>query len=82
MIHFNSFLLCRGVDFLRNGEGAAAGSCYVEFLTAEDLKLALSKDKQYMGSRFCHVTRSTDEERENILLKQNEGWPVNEYLAC
>lgn len=60
----------RGISFLRNTDGSAAGACFVEFLTSEDVKLALAKDKQYMGSRFCHVTRVTADTREEELSKQ------------
>lgn len=63
----------KGIIFLRNQDGSASGGCFVEFLASEDMKIALSKDKEYMGSRFCHVTKSTAEEREYTLAKQNEG---------
>jgi len=62
----------RGISFLRNNDGSAAGSCYVEFLTPEDVMLALKKDRQYMGNRFCHVSGATEEERESALTKQTE----------
>ena len=45
----------------------------MEFLAAADTKIALSKDKEYMGSRFCHVTKTTAEERDYTLAKQSEG---------
>lgn len=63
----------KGVNFLRNQDGSASGACYVEFMEADDLKRALTKDKEYMGSRFCHVTKSTAEDRDYALAKQNEA---------
>ena len=72
--------LIRGIIFLRNQDGSASGGCFVEFLASEDMKIALSKDKEYMGSRFCHVTKSTAEEREYTLAKQNEG--IFSFSVC
>ena len=53
----------------------------MEFLDADDLKRALNKDKEYMGSRFCHVTKTTAEERDYTLAKQTEGF-VLDILLC
>ena len=62
-----------GISFLRNSDGTAAGGCFVEFLSPEDVKLALAKDKQYMGNRFCHVSRASLETRDSELTKQETG---------
>ena len=52
----------------------------MEFLDADDLKRALNKDKEYMGSRFCHVTKTTAEERDYTLAKQTEGFVLVDIL--
>ena len=69
------------MNFLRNQDGSASGACYVEFMDADDLKRALTKDKEYMGSRFCHVTKSTAEDRDYALAKQNEGFIFWKFLC-
>lgn len=59
-----------GIFFQRNDDGSPLGACFVEFITLEDVQLALSKDKRYLGNRFCNVVKSTADERDKAIEKQ------------
>ena len=39
----------------------------------EDVQIALSKDKRYLGNRFCNVVKSSAEDRDSAMEKQKKG---------
>jgi len=41
-----------GVRFTRNADGRASGEAFVQLETAEDVKLAVAKNKEHMGKRY------------------------------
>jgi len=41
-----------GVCFTFSKEGRPSGEAFVELMTAEDFKNAISKDRKYMGHRY------------------------------
>lgn len=43
--------------------GRPSGTAFVEFQTAEDAQVAMSKDRQMMGTRYIEIFASTPEER-------------------
>ena len=41
-----------GVHITYNSDGRVSGDAFVELDTAEDLSIALDKDKEHMGKRY------------------------------
>ncbi|KAG7245732.1 hypothetical protein CRUP_025168 [Coryphaenoides rupestris] len=41
-----------GICFTFSKEGRPSGEAFVELMTAEDFKNAISKDRKYMGHRY------------------------------
>lgn len=53
-----------GVHLTKDRTGRASGECYVELTCAEDLKLALKKNRDYMGERWVSVVESNGEDMQ------------------
>jgi RNA recognition motif-containing protein len=57
-------IMPNGIFLPLNYNGKPSGEAFVQFMTAEDLDMALSKHRQTLGSRYVEVFRSSTAEME------------------
>lgn len=63
-----------GVKFCFNSQtGKPSGECFVEFLTAPDLRKALLQHHRYLGRRYLEVEKTTEDAMEAALKTQGEA---------
>lgn len=62
-----------GVHFLFNPQsGKPTGECFVEFISAPDMRKALLQHHRYLGRRYLEVERCSDETKEQTLKTHGE----------
>lgn len=59
----------RGIHIVFKPDGNAAGPAFVEFISSEDCKKAVKRDKEYIGSRYIDVKPVTKKEMLEQLSK-------------
>jgi len=58
-----------GVHLVKDEIGRPTGFCYVEFKTVEEQSLALTLDREYIGTRYVEIYESTVTELERDMQK-------------
>jgi len=62
----------KGIHLPLDKEGRASGECFVELVTAEDVKKAESRHKEYMGSRYVEVKVSDRSELNWMVNRRSQ----------
>ncbi|CAH1794102.1 unnamed protein product [Owenia fusiformis] len=62
-----------GVHLTLNRDGRASGEAYIELASEEDMKTALTKNKEHMGRRYIEVFRSKRSEMEWVVKRSGQG---------
>ncbi|XP_033931083.1 heterogeneous nuclear ribonucleoprotein H3 [Pseudochaenichthys georgianus] len=67
-----------GVCFTYSKEGRPSGEAFIELKMSEDFKIALSKDRKYMGHRYIEVFKSNRSEMDWVLKRSGPA----DYDSC
>ncbi|KAI4385379.1 hypothetical protein MLD38_003413 [Melastoma candidum] len=57
------------VHIALNSEGRPSGDAYVEFMSKEDSKAAMCKDRMTLGSRYIELFAATREDMEEAVSR-------------
>ncbi|XP_056643648.1 heterogeneous nuclear ribonucleoprotein H-like [Diorhabda carinulata] len=80
----DSFANCKilggksGIHMTTSREGRPSGEAFVEFETADDLEMALQKDREHIGNRYIEVFKVNKAEMEWVIKRSGPTYGLNE----
>ena len=71
----------KGVRIVYLPNGKSSHICFVEFVTSEDCKKALAKDKEYIGSRYINISGVTKKQMMDDFYRMTDRSPPGSAVA-